>query len=53
MLYVAGGGTGGHFFPALALIECLLEREIPCKFIGAERGIERKLSHYCRWRENF
>jgi UDP-N-acetylglucosamine--N-acetylmuramyl-(pentapeptide) pyrophosphoryl-undecaprenol N-acetylglucosamine transferase len=45
MLYVAGGGTGGHFFPALALIECLLEREIPCKFIGAERGIEKKLSH--------
>lgn len=45
MLYVAGGGTGGHFFPALALMECLLEREIPCKFIGAERGIEKKLSH--------
>ncbi len=43
--YIAGGGTGGHFFPALALIEYLTEKNIPCEFVGAERGIEKRLSH--------
>ena len=43
--YISGGGTGGHFFPALALLECLLERSFSCKFVGAQRGIEKKLSH--------
>ncbi|WP_448587377.1 undecaprenyldiphospho-muramoylpentapeptide beta-N-acetylglucosaminyltransferase [Thermocrinis sp.] len=42
---ISGGGTGGHFFPALALLECFTEKGFPCQFIGAERGIERKLSH--------
>jgi len=43
--YVSGGGTGGHFFPALALVECLTEKGLSCEFFGAERGIEKKLSH--------
>ncbi|MCS7196786.1 MAG: undecaprenyldiphospho-muramoylpentapeptide beta-N-acetylglucosaminyltransferase [Aquificaceae bacterium] len=42
-VFVSGGGTGGHFFPALALIECLLEKSIPTTFIGSRRGIEQKL----------
>lgn len=41
--YLSGGGTGGHFFPALALLECLLERGFSAIFVGSERGIEFKL----------
>ena len=43
-VFVSGGGTGGHFFPALALIECLLEEKIDTVFVGSERGIEKRLS---------
>jgi UDP-N-acetylglucosamine--N-acetylmuramyl-(pentapeptide) pyrophosphoryl-undecaprenol N-acetylglucosamine transferase len=45
-LVVTGGGTGGHFFPALALAEGAHERwpDLPITFVGATRGIEaRKL----------
>lgn len=42
-VFVSGGGTGGHFFPALALIECLLQRSISSIFIGSKRGIEYTL----------
>ncbi|MCS7284619.1 MAG: glycosyltransferase, partial [Hydrogenobacter thermophilus] len=38
--FVSGGGTGGHFFPALALIECMLERGLNVEFVGSQRGIE-------------
>ncbi|RMH80631.1 MAG: undecaprenyldiphospho-muramoylpentapeptide beta-N-acetylglucosaminyltransferase [Acidobacteria bacterium] len=41
--FISGGGTGGHFFPALALLECLLERGFSTLFVGSERGIEFKL----------
>lgn len=42
-VYVSGGGTGGHFFPALAFLECLEEELLnPC-FIGSQRGIEFRL----------
>lgn len=40
---VSGGGTGGHFFPAVALTECLLERGIQTVYVGSERGIEARL----------
>jgi UDP-N-acetylglucosamine--N-acetylmuramyl-(pentapeptide) pyrophosphoryl-undecaprenol N-acetylglucosamine transferase len=40
---IAGGGTGGHVTPALALGEALRERGAELVFIGAERGIERRL----------
>lgn len=42
-IFVSGGGTGGHFFPALALVEFLMERGIETVFIGSERGIEYRL----------
>ena len=44
-LLIAGGGTGGHVFPALAIAEEWLvrgkEREVV--LVGTERGIEMKL----------
>ena len=40
---IAGGGTGGHVTPALALGESLRERGAELVFVGAERGIEKKL----------
>lgn len=45
-LVFTGGGTGGHFFPAVALAEGARARwpERPIAFVGARRGIEgRKL----------
>ncbi len=42
-IVIAGGGTGGHVTPALALGERLRERGAVLVFVGAERGIEKKL----------
>lgn len=41
-LVLTGGGTGGHFFPAVALAEGAKARwpELPLVFVGATRGIE-------------
>ena len=42
---IAGGGTGGHLFPGIALAEEFLQRSGEAKvlFIGTERGMEAKL----------
>lgn len=42
-LYVAGGGTGGHLYPGLAIADAIrVQRpDLPITFIGAHRGIER------------
>ena len=40
---IAGGGTGGHVTPALALAEVIAERGDSVVFIGSERGLEAKL----------
>ncbi|SNR77951.1 undecaprenyldiphospho-muramoylpentapeptide beta-N-acetylglucosaminyltransferase [Desulfurobacterium atlanticum] len=39
-IIVAGGGTGGHFFPAVATIEKLMENGHDVLYIGTENGIE-------------
>jgi UDP-N-acetylglucosamine--N-acetylmuramyl-(pentapeptide) pyrophosphoryl-undecaprenol N-acetylglucosamine transferase len=42
----AGGGTGGHVYPALAVAREILKRrpETEVLFIGGTRGIERKIA---------
>lgn len=41
-LMVSGGGTGGHIYPALALIKALKKRdpEAEILYVGSERGLE-------------
>jgi UDP-N-acetylglucosamine--N-acetylmuramyl-(pentapeptide) pyrophosphoryl-undecaprenol N-acetylglucosamine transferase len=42
---IAGGGTGGHLFPGMAIAEAFIEREMGNEvlFIGTQRGIEARV----------
>ena len=42
---VAGGGTGGHIFPGIAIARELMEMVPGCDvlFVGTERGLETKI----------
>jgi UDP-N-acetylglucosamine--N-acetylmuramyl-(pentapeptide) pyrophosphoryl-undecaprenol N-acetylglucosamine transferase len=44
-LLLAGGGTGGHLFPAVAIAEELfrLDAQAEVLFVGTERGLESRL----------
>ena len=41
-IFIAGGGTGGHLFPAVAIGKTLEERGINVFYIGSKNGIEKK-----------
>lgn len=42
---IAGGGTGGHLFPALAVAEAFLEKDPRNQilFVGSQRGLEKQV----------
>ncbi len=44
-MLLAGGGTGGHLFPAVAIAEQLLQQDenARVRFVGTARGLEAKL----------
>ena len=44
-LLLAGGGTGGHLFPAVALAQLLLQQDekSAVQFVGTEKGLEARL----------
>ncbi|HMU39694.1 MAG TPA: undecaprenyldiphospho-muramoylpentapeptide beta-N-acetylglucosaminyltransferase [Pseudomonadota bacterium] len=41
-ILIAGGGTGGHLFPGLALAHELTAQGAHVTFVGTDRGIEKK-----------
>ncbi|WP_214794181.1 MULTISPECIES: undecaprenyldiphospho-muramoylpentapeptide beta-N-acetylglucosaminyltransferase [unclassified Exiguobacterium] len=44
-IMISGGGTGGHIYPALALIETLQKRhpDLQVQYVGTENGLEADL----------
>ncbi len=42
---VSGGGTGGHFFPALAVLKGARKRKIETLYVGSTKGIEKKFEN--------
>jgi UDP-N-acetylglucosamine--N-acetylmuramyl-(pentapeptide) pyrophosphoryl-undecaprenol N-acetylglucosamine transferase len=50
-ILIAGGGTGGHVFPAVALAEALLAlADVEVVFCGTERGVEARVVPARGWR---
>ncbi|MGE0546539.1 MAG: undecaprenyldiphospho-muramoylpentapeptide beta-N-acetylglucosaminyltransferase [Kofleriaceae bacterium] len=50
-LLIAGGGTGGHLFPGVAIAEELRAREpdAAIRFVGTQRGIEARVLPELGW----
>lgn len=43
LVLIAGGGTGGHIFPGLAVADALMARGVNVHWLGARRGLESRL----------
>lgn len=45
-MIIAGGGTGGHCLPAVAIVEEIRRRELPVEllWIGGHTGVEREIA---------
>jgi UDP-N-acetylglucosamine--N-acetylmuramyl-(pentapeptide) pyrophosphoryl-undecaprenol N-acetylglucosamine transferase len=49
-ILIAGGGTGGHVFPSLAVAQALSrEPDVEIAFIGTARGLESRLVPEAGW----
>ena len=50
-LLIAGGGTGGHLFPGVAIAEELRARspDAAVRFVGTRRGIEARVLPELGW----
>jgi len=42
-IWIAGGGTGGHVYPGLAVVQALAAEKIDILYIGGEGGVEKHL----------
>ena len=44
-ILVSGGGTGGHIYPALALVRALknIDPQLEVLYIGTENGLEKEI----------
>lgn len=40
---IAGGGTGGHIYPAVTIGKALLEKGAELLFVGTHRGLEKDI----------
>jgi UDP-N-acetylglucosamine--N-acetylmuramyl-(pentapeptide) pyrophosphoryl-undecaprenol N-acetylglucosamine transferase len=54
-IVIAGGGTGGHVYPALAVAQALekIDNNIEVSFIGTKSGIEAKVIPKTKYKINY